>query len=366
VDVSLATPQQEDNWSVDVLDISAASSVDNEWQKGDDLVSEPINRVFPLVDTDKNYPRNEMLFFIGKKWTNVQRQLFMALNFARLVKKCLISVADLSNICAELEQVLTEYVLESQTQVDSFMLISALEKSASDETISMDPTTRKYNEVYIEVSFREDSVTKKKEKFDSIQASDPVTLPPNLSFLSHSIMFIQMNMSHLDAMESKVLQAQAVDRWDFLDDQRLLDTAEDPFVELNYLLQERRRNPNRVIDPCGDWEADNQARAAKIWSEYDRDYMFRRCKFAIPYAIDNVDAEKLYNDLLDDAPQDQTEMTILDKQLMRTRIKQEEDVVVDLRKQHDDVEARQYAISNHTIGTFSLQQLASPFETTNI
>uniref|UniRef100_A0AC35F1C6 Calreticulin n=1 Tax=Panagrolaimus sp. PS1159 TaxID=55785 RepID=A0AC35F1C6_9BILA len=92
--------------------------------------------------------------------------------------------------------------------------------------------------------------------------------------------------------------------------------------------------------------------------DFRRDYIFRFCTWAdLPHQVDQPEAKKLWGDpfldkkAMDEAirTQEITEEDLLEKQLARTQIKQEKDVVEQF-KRVEDVDLRQKALEQHKQG----------------
>uniref|UniRef100_A0AC34QXA3 Uncharacterized protein n=1 Tax=Panagrolaimus sp. JU765 TaxID=591449 RepID=A0AC34QXA3_9BILA len=98
----------------------------------------------------------------------------------------------------------------------------------------------------------------------------------------------------------------------------------------------------------------NQARCEKIWGDFRRDYLFKVCKWAVPYQVSKDNAELLYGNAF--KTKEEVDEAIrsnipdfahsLNAQLYRTQIKQEEDVF-NSYKRHEDVDLRRAAIEQH-------------------
>uniref|UniRef100_A0A183C403 HDAC_interact domain-containing protein n=1 Tax=Globodera pallida TaxID=36090 RepID=A0A183C403_GLOPA len=372
VDASLAF-QQGEEWSRDVLNISNASPSPEEVKRqkehktphrSGEQISRGHNNRFP--QEEREYQRCEMVFFVNRNWSREHRQLFVAYQFARWFLRGLICFPDLVRIVDELDDILIDHMLclvprpfspyktSSRTAPpDSVAFISGLRRSLYDPDSVKDPETHKFNNIYVEVVLSKKLLKKKLDKFNQLREGDPVELPPNVDPLCASATFYDLNMRRLDVMEAVLLGERRVRDWEFKPEQRFVDSTS-PSTQLTTLLNERRRNPNMMVDSEISWEASNQARRAKIWGDYTRDFMYRFARYHVPYQISEDSSAKVFG-----RPrlQSSTEMLAIEplnsvaseenspKELDEL---QEEDFAV-ASKTHDDVELRRRALM-HQLG----------------
>uniref|UniRef100_A0A914HN18 Protein kinase domain-containing protein n=1 Tax=Globodera rostochiensis TaxID=31243 RepID=A0A914HN18_GLORO len=382
VDASLAF-QQGEEWSRDVLNISNASPSPEEVKRqkehktphrSGEQISRGHNNRFP--QEEREYQRCEMVFFVNRNWSREHRQLFVAYQFARWFLRGLICFPDLVRIVDELDDILIDHMLclvprpfspyktSSRTAPpDSVAFISGLRRSLYDPDSVKDPETHKFNNIYVEVVLSKKLLKKKLDKFNQLREGDPVELPPNVDPLCASATFYDLNMRRLDVMETVLLGERRVRDWEFKPEQRFVDSTS-PSTQLTTLLNERRRNPNMMVDSEISWEASNQARRAKIWGDYTRDFMYRFARYHVPYQISEDSSAKVFGrprlqsstEMLAIEPLNSVaseenspkELDELQMQLLRTRSKQEEDFAV-ASKTHDDVELRRRALM-HQLG----------------
>ncbi|KAL3072836.1 hypothetical protein niasHS_017810 [Heterodera schachtii] len=383
VDTSLAF-QQSEEWSRDVLNISNASPSPEGAKRltlrehktphcsGEQINTGHNNSRFPREE--REYQRCEMVFFVNRNWSREHRQLFVAYQFARWFSRGLICFPDLVRIADELDDILIDHMLCSVPRPfspyktsartappDSVAFISGLRRSLYDPDSVKDPQTHKFNNIYVEVVLSKKLLQKKLDKFNQLREGDPVELPQNVDPLCASATFYDLNLRRLDAMEAVLLGERRVRDWDFNPDQRFVDSTS-PSTRLTTLLNERRRNPNAKFDSEISWEASNQARRAKIWGDYTRDFMYRFARYHVPYKLSEDSSEKVFGrprmhsstEVLAIEPLNSVtiaqssssdcESDELQMQLLRTRSKQEEDFAVP-SKTHDDVELRRRALA---------------------
>jgi len=162
----------------------------------------------------------------------------------------------------------------------------------------------------------------------------------------------KFDLDRFKKMEDMFLGEKRVSEWDFDADQRHEDRKDRVVTHLRPLVHERRQNPNNYYNKnyalftAKEDQDSNQARIAKIWGAYDRDFVYKTCKVeAIDYKLNQKDAIEIYgNPFEEDKIQKGMSNVVegLDKNLLRGKIYQERDHI-DTFKQHEHVEARQSA-----------------------
>ena len=107
IEASVAIPYDDTNWSRDVVDVSQRDfeeeeklemanykmpesdvDSDDEWddvkeKKKRSRYAPEINRKTGHPSVDKDYQRFEVVFFVKKQWSTQERQIFIAMQFAR-------------------------------------------------------------------------------------------------------------------------------------------------------------------------------------------------------------------------------------------------------------------------------------------
>ncbi|KAH7728016.1 serine threonine protein kinase [Aphelenchoides avenae] len=356
IEASLARPYDDNDWSRDVLDVSNASSQGflDDYRKDTSRIRTPgkptgtlpydnihTNRHAPAGDEQKSYQRYENIFFVQKAWSDEERQMFVTLQFARWMRRGILTFPDVLRVSDEIEEVFSDYVLSDRRIAknkdalpDSIYFASALRDVFLNPSIHADKDTRRLHHIYVDVALQSHANRLKKEKMDNYAREDPVQPPAGTTFLMASVTFNEIDIRQLEIVEEQVLGQQRVAAWT-VDEQQRQDDSLHPYTQICQLLYERRRNPNNLVSSDNEGDDSNEARQAKIWGAYDRDYLLKECKWATPYVLDEGTARGLYSN--------SSEQT-LDKQLLRTRIKQEEDTIRPL-KDFDDVEARRAAVN---------------------
>jgi len=268
----------------------------------------------------------------------------------------LLEFPDLVRVVDEIDDIFSKYAKPPAVlnNVDVFLpesvcFVSALRKGILNST--MDKDTWKYNHIFVDISLKAAAISAKTKQFFKLVKDDSVRMPKGKTMLQVSVAYRDVNTRQLDMLERLMMGSQRIEEWEFRPEQRLAD-SKDPQTEIRYLLEERRRNPNLNVGAHNTAAASNQARTAKIWSTFDRDFMFRFCRFAVPRKLDEQGVRTLYNHdnpMTASGDEASKEMDDLSMQLLRTRIKQEEDVVVPI-KEYEDSEARLHAVKQYEKG----------------
>uniref|UniRef100_A0A914R3S6 Uncharacterized protein n=1 Tax=Panagrolaimus davidi TaxID=227884 RepID=A0A914R3S6_9BILA len=393
IEASVAIPYDDANWSRDVLDISQRNLYEDEdakeydsqfHQRDDDLDSE--DEWEDLKDArrrkrqvqanedklksghpglDKDYQRFEICFFVKKAWSTKERQIFIAMQFGRWYQRGVIHFVDLIRVVDEIEEVLHKYVLKDTRFTDvqhhlpeAVYFASPRREIRFHPEIMADRATRYLQHIYVDVAVHESTNKTKLRKFEELMEGDPLEIPDGLATYQASVCFQDIDPQQFEELEAHMLGEIKCDGWEVDDLQRQADATR-PETKIYKLLYERRRNWfNTRNDSSNEGQASNQARCEKIWGDFRRDYIFRFCTWAdLPHQVDQPEAKKLWGDpFLDKKGMDEairtqeiSEEDLLEKQLARTQIKQEKDVVEQF-KRVEDVDLRQKALEQHKQG----------------
>lgn len=351
IESSVATPFIENDWSREVLDISNAQIDRFEVYRKAYKIGAGIQS---NDDAPDYYNRNDQIFFIDKEWPDDERQLFVALQFGRWYHQGFIEFADVVRLCSEVEDMIKDFLIESDVSNSKPKKIywsTKLRRLIKNITLYNEPTTRSLCQVYSSIAVHPEFVERMKKKYDDLANSDPVQVVNGKTTLSLSVMFRELDLDRFKKMEDLVLGSKRVGEWEYDIKQRREDRKERS-NRLRPLVRERRMNPNNYYNKhsasfADDQDQDNnQARVAKIWGAYDRDFVYKTCKVeAVDYKLTKEDATTVYgNPFEEDKIQSEMPDAIegLEKNMMRTKLYQERDHI-DEFKQHDYVEARQHA-----------------------
>uniref|UniRef100_A0A914BVA8 Protein kinase domain-containing protein n=1 Tax=Acrobeloides nanus TaxID=290746 RepID=A0A914BVA8_9BILA len=365
IEASIALANDDSEWSRDVLNVSRASS--NQYLNEFEQVA-PINKTrsrpsrAPLTGEDydvqshhpgleKDYQRHETCFFVKKNWTTDERQVFIALQFARWYHRGVINFPDLVRVCDEIEDIIQGYIVTKsragRDPPESIYFASALRRLFLNPAEHHDRETRHLCHMYIDVALLPEMNAQKKKKMQKLSEGDSIDVPLGLTTLQAAACYKEVDARKFDAIEAQLLGQANVFRWELDETQRKFDAA-GPETRLYKLLYERRRNPNRQAI-SNDWASNTQARSVKLWGDYDRDFLYKACSWTISHKLDESRARKLYGNPFEESQigkdVDENENSLLALQLSRTRVKQEEDVILPM-KRVEDAEARRAALAN--------------------
>jgi len=269
----------------------------------------------PSGDRFVSYRRSELIFFIKKSWGEEERQVFIALQFAPWYVEGFLKYQELLRVVDELDDVLaqsTPAVNRVWSSPSSNVGFNFSLRKGMIIGNCVDKDALRTNFITVDVAFHPDGVSAKEIKGKFYGCS----FPPDKTPLRLSITYQFGNTHSLDKDE-KLSQ----ERMDSLGWQIQPSIAEIEGNRLRYLLEERRVNPNRVLIPHYlPGGASNEARNARLWSNFDRDFLFKFCQLAVPYEISPEMFRSCTKEPTSDA-------CALQSELLKTRSKQEDDHV---------------------------------------
>ncbi|KAE9548523.1 hypothetical protein FO519_008266 [Halicephalobus sp. NKZ332] len=365
IEASVAIPYDDKNWSRDVLDESNKNfDEDLEGMQQKRAARNPYRKELffgasghPTVS--KDYQRYEVCFFVKKNWGIDERQIFIAIQFGRWFEKGVIHFSDLVRVVDEVDEVINDYAISKTRIVEKNNLPEAVYFASPMRAIKLDPrshndpNTRYLEHIYVDVALHPDTNVNKLKKLKELMEGEPNTFPVGVVPLQSSVCFHDVDPTEFEALEAQMLGEMKVAGWEIDELQREADATR-PETKLYRLLYERRRNYNKMYNLETDGQYTNQARTEKIFGDFRRDYLFKVCKWAIPYHINQESAKVLYGDPFEG--KEELEKIIrgnipegvkaLEAQLVRTKIKQEEDTI-DIFKRHEDTDLKKAAIENY-------------------
>ena len=200
------------------------------------------------------------------------------------------SFADLIRVVDEVDEVINDYAISKTRIIGKSHLPEAVYFASPMRAIKLDPrnhndpSTRYLEHIYVDIALHPDSNLNKLKKLKHLLEDEPNKFPEGVVPLQASVCFQDIDPKEFEFLEAQMLGELKVTDWEIDELQREADATR-PETKLYRLLYERRRNYNNMYNSEADGQYTNQARTEKIFGDFRRDYLFKVCKWAVPYHV---------------------------------------------------------------------------------
>ncbi|CAD5231725.1 unnamed protein product [Bursaphelenchus xylophilus] len=327
VQLTIPIPPLDEGWSRDVLDISNDQDP-MEFYKVSDKIAAEKNATPDMKKRPSYVNRNDQIFFVKRDWTEGERQLFVGLQVARWYHRGYIEFQDVIKIANDIEDLFTFYISDfgnnpKTVNASDIYLYSPL-RFVYARRQPFDDDNRPIYNAYINIAVGPESMVNVKRKYDQLAEMDRSNVPAGKMTLHQSVVYRELDLKRFRRMEAAVLGSEKAAKWESQTFE--VDERRNTILPLVY---ERRCNRNREYksNAAQDQLADehdhdfNQIRTAKIWSEFDRNFL--KEKYGDQLELHHPDAVNLFGHPFEEKEIEKT----IDADLYRGKVYQEEDYI---------------------------------------